>query len=134
MGNVARTAGLLQLGREHDRAVACAGAGEKCPERRGDGAAGTEDPVVDFPQVAGAADDETATLVARVACRVGKGFVLGGERRVGVVHSGELGSVVRDVLVDEGLHEPIAVIVSVLDTECEVLPGTGGGVAQRLAA
>ena len=43
------------------------------------GAAAAEDPVVDLPQVARAADDQPSRLLPRVAGGVGEGLVLGGE-------------------------------------------------------
>ncbi|WP_245906156.1 hypothetical protein [Teichococcus aestuarii] len=77
----------MHLLRQHHRAVAAAAARHQRPQRLRGRAAGAEDPVVDLPQVARAADDQALRLLARVALRVGVGLVLGGEMGIGGVHA-----------------------------------------------
>ena len=89
-GDAAGAPGPGHLLRQHHGAVAAAAAGEQRMQRPAGRAAGAEDPVVDLPQVARAADDQPLRLPPRVAGGIGKGLVRGGEGAIGGIGHGRM--------------------------------------------
>ena len=75
-GHLARAVQAGHLLRQHDGGIAAAAAGNQGVQRLAGRPARAEHPVVDLPDVAGAADDQPFRFIARVAFWVGKGLIL----------------------------------------------------------
>jgi hypothetical protein len=73
-----------QLLGQHDAGVARAAAGHQGAERPGEVEAAGEEIVVDLEDMARRAGDQPDRLVARIARRIGQGFVLGAD----IIHGG----------------------------------------------
>ena len=87
-GDIAGPPGGRHLLRQHHSGIAAAPASHQGAQGLRSWAAGAENPMIHFPQMARAADDQALGLIPRLPLGIGVGIILRGKRGIGGVFHG----------------------------------------------